>query len=132
MNPSAENSVGMIGRAVVKRGRSYSDVVGIDVNMEDSDAVDAALSELEGSKPNELDELDIHNFSFPAGPISLLTVTQLIEVYRRGGHLNIDAVHKLLRLSYRRLRSSPNITRIEAQQGCSVTVVGDLHGMSAQ
>jgi len=120
-----EGSVGN-GVTVVERRRSFSEVVAFDVE-EDEEKRATAASEIE-HREIVADANDILDYNLPAGPLSAKIVSQIIEVYRQGGRLCLDAVHKLLRLSYRRMRSAPNITRVEVKQGGAVTVVGDLHG----
>lgn len=71
---------------------------------------------------------DIQDFTLPKGSITPALAQQVVEVYRRGGRLSEKAVQKILRLTYRRLKTIPNTTRVNIGPGQRLTVVGDLHG----
>lgn len=60
--------------------------------------------------------------------INSQVASEIIEVYRKGGKLSRKAVVKILRKAYKALQKQKNVTRLEVEQGCKLTVVGDLHG----
>jgi len=67
-------------------------------------------------------------FALPSGPITPRVVKKIINVYKGGGRLCTEAVHKILRLSYRSLKQLPNTYRVSMNANTQVTVVGDIHG----
>ena len=79
--------------------------------------------------PSVLDG-DVHKFMLPPGNnVSFNDAMDIISVYRHeNGKLDITAVHKLLRLSYRMLKEAPNVNHVDLKGSESLIVVGDLHG----
>lgn len=71
---------------------------------------------------------ELMNYNLPSGFITPAVAAKIIEVYRRGGRLSIDAVYKILRLGYRSLKGLPNTTRVIVGPSDRLTVVGDIHG----
>lgn len=71
------------------------------------------------------------DWDLPPGLVTMHEARMVIDVYRRGGKLVPKAVHKLLRLAYRLLKSMPNTTAVTVGVGDKLTVVGDIHGQLA-
>jgi diadenosine tetraphosphatase ApaH/serine/threonine PP2A family protein phosphatase len=71
---------------------------------------------------------NINDFSLPAGLITIESACRLVELYKQGGRLSTESLHKLLRISHRSLERQPNISRTKISQGVKLNVVGDLHG----
>ena len=71
---------------------------------------------------------DIKNYKLPSGFITPKIAAELVEVYKRGGRLSKESVHKILRLSYRSLKKKKNISRVTLGPYDSAVVVGDIHG----
>jgi len=70
----------------------------------------------------------VTEFTLPSGPITPRVVKKIINVFKGGGRLCTEAVHKILRLSYKSLKEFPNIQEINIGVNDQVTVVGDIHG----
>ena len=75
-----------------------------------------------------ISDLNINDYDFPPGLITIATVASVIELYKMGGRLSPRSVRKLLRLGYRSLKSRPNTTQIHLSGSDRLTVVGDIHG----
>lgn len=73
----------------------------------------------------------LRNFDLPAGPITPHAVDLLITLYKKGGRLSMESMHKLLRLAYRDIKRRGNITRLSMGPQDRIIVVGDLHGQLA-
>ena len=73
---------------------------------------------------------DEDNFMLPPGNgFSFNDAIDIISVYRHeNGKLDISAVHKLLRLSYKMLKEAPNVNHVSLKDSETLIVVGDLHG----
>lgn len=71
---------------------------------------------------------DLHNFHIPSGPVTSTVAKSVIDVYKQGGRLCMDAVHKLLRVCYRNFQKLPNTTEMTLGQEDRLTIVGDIHG----
>ena len=56
-----------------------------------------------GNKP-EAPVFDLYNFDLPSGFVTAGVAKSIIDVYKQGGRLSMQAVHKLLRLCYRSFR----------------------------
>lgn len=68
-------------------------------------------------------------YNFPTGfSITMEGVTEVIQIYRHGGRLCEEAVHKVLRLSYRKLKLMPNTVAVHIGSEDKLTIVGDIHG----
>jgi hypothetical protein len=71
----------------------------------------------------------LQDFDLPPGLVTPAVARTVLELYVRGGYLSLKSVHKLLKLSYRFLKTRPNITTIDvSREDERVTVVGDIHG----
>lgn len=88
----------------------------------------ASLMEPIKKSKKELSEEECQNFDIPSGYITSEVVDQIITVYKREGKLSTNSVHKLLRLSYRAMKTLPNTTVVTVKPGEKLTVVGDIHG----
>lgn len=51
---------------------------------------------------------NLEDYELPKGHISSTIAAEVVEVYRRGGRLGRDSVHKILRLGYRNLKPLDN------------------------
>jgi Calcineurin-like phosphoesterase len=71
---------------------------------------------------NELD------YRIASQVITFEIASEIVEVYRRGGKLNIDSVHQLLRTSYQVLKTLRNTIHMTVPTGTKVTIAGDTHG----
>jgi hypothetical protein len=67
-------------------------------------------------------------FDLPSGIITMATATQIIALFKAGGKLSNKAVHKILRLAYRKIKKLQNISRVIIGPTDKLTVVGDIHG----
>ena len=67
-------------------------------------------------------------FNLPKGPVTPSIAQTVLHVYKRGGFLNQKSAHKLLRLSYKILKSRRNITDVSVLDGVQLIIVGDIHG----
>jgi len=74
---------------------------------------------------------DMNNFRLPSGFVTPLVSKAVVDVYKQGGKLSKDSVHKLLRLCYRQFQTLPNTTHINMMCTDRLTVVGDIHGQLA-
>lgn len=75
-----------------------------------------------------ISDLNINDYDFAPGLITIATVASVIELYKMGGRLSPRSVRKLLRLGYRSLKTRPNTTMIHLSGSDRLTVVGDIHG----
>ena len=71
---------------------------------------------------------NLSDYDLPKGYISSSIAAEVVEVYRRGGRLSRESVHKVLRLGYRSLKALSNTTRMTVGRDDRLTVVGDIHG----
>lgn len=71
---------------------------------------------------------DMNNFRLPSGFVTPLVSKAVVDVYKQGGKLSKESVHKLLRLCYRQFQTLPNTTNITMACTDRLTVVGDIHG----
>lgn len=53
------------------------------------------------------------DYELPKGYISSSIAAEVVDVYRRGGRLSRDSVHKILRLGYRNLKQLGNTVEVE-------------------
>lgn len=53
---------------------------------------------------------------------------KIIELFRAGGRLVPNSVHKLIRLAYTRMKDEPNTSYLNINKEDKLTIVGDLHG----
>lgn len=70
---------------------------------------------------------DIINYSF-SGVVTPKIVAQIIELCRCGGRLSTHSMHRVLRASYKRLLTMPNVTRLTLSPQSKATIIGDIHG----
>ena len=70
------------------------------------------------------------DYDFPPGIITLECVSNLMDLYYKGGKLSFHSIQKLLKLTYRSLKKHPTVSFIDLKPKDRLTVVGDLHGMS--
>jgi len=87
-----------------------------------------ANEHVRNARKMKLSHEELMNYSLPSGFITPSVAAKVIEVYRRGGRLSEEGVHKILRLGYRSLKSLPNTTRVIVGPSDRLTVVGDIHG----
>ena len=111
INASRENSTSSLS--------SVDSLFSID-RLAVSDQIQTSVAHLPSSS--------IQKFEIPSGFITAAVTEQVVEVYRRGGMLAVQSIHKILRLSYRALKRLPNISQIRVDDGETITVVGDIHG----
>jgi len=71
---------------------------------------------------------DYNNFDIGKVPVTPAVALEIIEVCRRGGKLHFNTIIKILRGSYKYLKTQANVKHLTIEQGQKVTVVGDLHG----
>ena len=71
---------------------------------------------------------NVKDFMLPRGSITSDVAHKIVTVYRRKGRLNIKSIQKILRVVYKSLKESPNISEVKVRRGEKLTVVGDLHG----
>ena len=70
-----------------------------------------------------------NNFNLPSGDITPYSVDLLIALFKKKGKLSMDSLYKILRLSFKKMKSLSNISRIQINRSFErLTVVGDLHG----
>ncbi len=74
---------------------------------------------------------DLQNFHLPSGFVTPLVSKAVVDVFKQGGKLSKNSVHKLLRLTYRQLQTLPNTSKITIAPTDRLTVVGDIHGQLA-
>lgn len=67
-------------------------------------------------------------YDLPSGIITMNTATQIIALFKAGGKLSTKAVHKILRLAYRKVKKLSNTSRVIIGPTDKLTVVGDIHG----
>jgi hypothetical protein len=78
---------------------------------------------------NELNSnFDLQNFKLPSGFITPMVSKAVVDVFKQGGKLSKESVHKLLRLCYRSFQTLPNTTDVTIAEGERLTVIGDIHG----
>jgi hypothetical protein len=70
----------------------------------------------------------LSSYNLPTGAITPHTVHLLMALYRKGGRLSIESLHKILRVSYKKLKKCENISHVKIDPHDKVTVVGDIHG----
>lgn len=70
----------------------------------------------------------LNDYELPKGYVSSAIAAEVVEVYRRGGRLGRDAVHKIVRLGYRSLKALGNTVQVTVNLDERLTVVGDIHG----
>jgi hypothetical protein len=71
---------------------------------------------------------NLYDYELPPGLITINEAMVVIEVYRRGGKLVANSVHKLLRLGYKILSQRPNVCEVNVTEQERLIVVGDIHG----
>ncbi len=101
-----------------------------DIEIMQHKAPDLGLLRI-GSMDVNLENIDTQNlkdYSLEKDTFTVLTVHEVIHLYMTGGQLNIKSVRRILRESYKTLKSLPNINVIDMNEDTTVTVVGDLHG----
>lgn len=76
----------------------------------------------------QVTHLTLYDYELPPGLITINEAKSLIELYRRGGRLVARSVHKILRLAYKLLKESRNITDVTVTEQDKLIVVGDIHG----
>ena len=136
-NSSTVSSIGI----AVSRGDSLSNILShsflqVENNRRDMNKFNDPIDDDEEDNDNAIlkavridtPSKKITEFTLPSGPITPRVAKKIINVYKGGGRLCTDAVHKILRLSYRSLKELPNIYDVSLNSKASVTVVGDLHG----
>eukprot|EP00605_Chrysophyceae_sp_TOSAG23-4_P000439 GSChrysophyteH1.ASY1.ANO1.497.1 assembled CDS len=75
--------------------------------------------------------IDLQNFRLPSGFVTPLVSKTVVDVFKQGGRLSKESVHKLLRLCYRSFQTLPNTTRVSLGEDERLTVIGDIHGQLA-
>jgi hypothetical protein len=63
--------------------------------------------------------------------VTPFSVDLLLALYKKGGKLRAESLHRVLRQSYQRLKRCGNISQLSMSCEDRVTVVGDLHGQLA-
>jgi hypothetical protein len=76
-------------------------------------------------------DFQLQNFRIPSGFVTPLVSKAIVDVFKQGGKLSKDSVHKLLRLCYRQFQLLPNTTKITINEKDRIAVVGDIHGQLA-
>ena len=66
------------------------------------------LGSTTNSAPSVALASNLEDYELPKGHLSSTIAAEVVEVYRRGGRLGRDSVHKILRLGYRNLKSLEN------------------------
>ena len=74
---------------------------------------------------------DLQNFRLPSGFVTPIVSKAVVDVFKQGGKLSKESVHKLLRLCYRQFQTLPNTTKIALNENDRLTIVGDIHGQLA-
>ena len=78
---------------------------------------------------NEMNaNFDLQNFRLPSGFITPLVSKAVVDVYKQGGKLSKESVHKLLRLCYRAFQTLPNTSPVNVGEDERLTIIGDIHG----
>ena len=69
------------------------------------------------------------DYELPPAAIDYKAACQILEVYKRGGRVCYDSVHRILRAGYRSLQNLNNVSRVSIDdEETRLIVVGDLHG----
>jgi hypothetical protein len=79
---------------------------------------------LEGIIPDE----KLTCYDLPSGPVTPYSVDLLIALYKKNGKLTSDSLHKILRISYKKLKQLGNMSKVSVEPGEKIVVVGDIHG----
>jgi serine/threonine-protein phosphatase with EF-hand domain len=87
---------------------------------------DINLSFNEGS--TKMSGKNTMNFTIKKGPITVETVKDVLELYKKGGKLSQLSLQNILRQAYKFLKLEANIKRLSVSSGEKLAVIGDLHG----
>jgi serine/threonine-protein phosphatase with EF-hand domain len=105
---------------IIKKGQMEDDSVGIRLdNVRLAEKIVKAESSF---------RIDPNDFELGDGNITMEVVADIMDIYKKRGRLSRKSVVKILRKVYKVFQKLPNVTKVEVEEGCKITLVGDLHG----